>query len=255
MQSTERQLLPYAPPSNVISLVHRFRERSLPGKVDVPLLVDVGISEGNAHRVLHALRFLGLLDDDGHPTNNFEALQIASDEEYRELLAGFVRAAYAEVLAIVDPSRDQLDTITNHFRRYLPTSQRGRQVTLFLGLCREAGIPLLDAPRERRTRRPIVGTVPRRGEKRAGDQVPSTPRAKTVSAAIAPIGDLRTQYVQSLLEAVRHIGARGEVPPTDLLDRIEKLLSGERQIQHVVPVSQGGPSDAENVSELDANEP
>ena len=37
----------------------------------------------------------------------------------------------------------------NAFEKYLPRSQHGRQVTLFLGLCREAGIPALDLPRRR----------------------------------------------------------------------------------------------------------
>ena len=229
MQPNERRLLPYAPPSNVISLIHRFRERSLPPKVDAPLLVDVGISEGNAHRVLHALRFLSLTDEEGRPSPNFEALQIASDDEYHELLAGFLRAAYADVLAIVDPSRDQLDTIINHFRRYLPTSQRNRQVTLFLGLCREAGIPVLDAPRERSTRKPIGGALARRGNKATGDKVPTTPAANKVGVAPVPAGDLRTQYVQSLVETVRHMGARGEIPSDELLNRIERLL-GEKSI-------------------------
>jgi hypothetical protein len=186
------------------------------------MLADIGIAEGNVHRTLHALRFLELLDEEGHPTHNFEAIQVASPEEYQNLLEGLVRHAYSEVWASgVDPSHDQLDVINNHFRRYAPTSQRYRQVTLFLALCREAGIEVLDAPRDRSTRKPVA---PSATKKVKSEKVPHVARDNIVVPAVSPPADLRTQYLQVLVDTVRHIGERGEVPPRDLLERIETLL-------------------------------
>ena len=131
-----------------------------------------------------------------------------------------MRKSYSEVFALVDPSKDQLEVINNHFRRYMPTSQRYRQVTLFLALCRAAGIQVLDAPRDRSTRKPVAGSKPKAPKAVAARVIRDNSDVPTSYES----GNLRTQYLQALIETVRHMGSRGEVPPQDLLVRIEKLL-------------------------------
>lgn len=141
---------PYAPPGNVIAVLHRLRSRNLPERIDAEFLRDAGISEGTIHRVAFALRFLGLVEDD-KATKALRDIVTSTDEEYREILGELIRDAYNEVFEIVDPAQDSSDRITNFFRRYTPASQRERMVNLFLGLCREAGMQTLDAPRKRAT--------------------------------------------------------------------------------------------------------
>lgn len=141
---------PYAPPSNVLAVLHRLRSRNLPERIDAEFLRDASVSEGTIHRVAFALRFLGLVEND-MPTKASRDIVTSTDEEYREILGGLIRNAYAEVFQIVDPAQDSAERITNFFRRYTPASQRERMVNLFLGLCREAGIETLDAPRKRST--------------------------------------------------------------------------------------------------------
>lgn len=147
---------PYTPPSNLIAVLHRLRSRNLPERVrvDAEYLRDASVSEGTVGRTLFGLRFLGLTDDVGEPTQALRSMHTSTDEEYRTILAGVMREAYSEVFAVIDPGEDTQDHILNFFRRYTPASQRSRMVVFFLGMCREAGIPTLDVPRQRSMREP-----------------------------------------------------------------------------------------------------
>jgi len=140
---------PYAPASNVVSVLHRLQSRNLPDRIDVEYLRDAGIPEGTLTRTLFAMRFLGLLTEAGEPSSSLRAIHTATEEEYRTILAGLIRQAYSEVFNVVDPSEDTQERILNVFRRYSPASQRVRMVIFFLGMCQEAGISTLDTPRQR----------------------------------------------------------------------------------------------------------
>ena len=140
---------PYAPPSNLISILQRLRSRNLPDRIDADYLRDSGIPEGTVNRTLSAARFVGLITEGGIPMQPLRAIHTSTDEEYRSIVAGLVREAYTDVFAVLDPAEDGQDRIANFFRRYTPASQRARMVMFFLGLCREAGIATLDTPRQR----------------------------------------------------------------------------------------------------------
>lgn len=174
---------PYAPPSNVISVLHRLRSRNLPERIDPDYLRDAGIPEGTVARTLSGLRFLGLIDEKGNPNQALGSIHTSTDEEYRDILSGLIREAYSEVFAVIDPAEDNQERILNVFRRYTPASQRQRMVVFFLGMCREAGIPTLDVPRQR----PMGGAGPavRPATVRAGragaDRSPARPKGGTPS--------------------------------------------------------------------------
>ncbi len=169
---------PYAPPSNVVALLHRLRSRNLPEQVDAEYLRDAGISEGTVNRALFAIRFLGLVDEAGAPTQALRAINSATDEEYQATLAGLVRNAYADVFNVINPAEDPQERILNVFRRFTPASQRSRMVIFYLGMCRGAGIPTLDTPRQRGMAEPRAAarrsTRPR--EQRADGSARQTPR-------------------------------------------------------------------------------
>lgn len=140
---------PYAAAANVISVIHRGRTRNLPDRIDTDFLRLVGMPEVVYGRVAAALNFLELTEEDGTPTDTLQAIVSAPDDQYRELLAAAVRTAYESDFKRVDPSQDTQAQIIDAFRPYQPRSQTKRMVTLFLALCREAGIPVKEMPRER----------------------------------------------------------------------------------------------------------
>jgi len=150
----EPRSLPYAPPSSVIDVLSRFRTRNLPDVVDIERLMAMSVSRAVSTRVLSTLRFLGLVGESGEPTSTLRGLVRSTDEDYRETLSGVLRNAYAGIFEVVDPSQDRQEVVLNAFRRFEPASQHYRMSVLFLGLCREAGIPVLDEPRQRRTQSP-----------------------------------------------------------------------------------------------------
>jgi hypothetical protein len=146
---TEDERRPYAPAANVLAVIERVRRLNLPQSVDTDFLRLADVPEGSLGRVAFALRFLGLTDANARPTDQLRAIARATEDEYRELLAGVVQAAYAVDFARVNPAEETQTKIVSAFQRYEPRSQTTRMVMLFLGLAKAAGIPVMEAPRDR----------------------------------------------------------------------------------------------------------
>lgn len=152
---------PYAAAANVVGVLQRARTRNLPDRIDNDFLRLAGVPEVVFGRVANALLFLGFTDEDQRPTETLTALSAAPDEKYRELLAGALRVAYRPDFERIDPTQDTQTQIIDAFRPYQPRSQTQRMVMLFLALCREAGIAVKDAPRER-SGRSLTGKAPKK---------------------------------------------------------------------------------------------
>lgn len=178
MTELAQDFAPYAPIANVLEVIRRRRDRGLPDQLTTEVLEQVGIASGNVSRTLQALRFLGLMAEDGRKTDLMERIGKASTAEYPGILADLVRNAYQPVFTIVDPSKDDEAKVQDAFRHYRPEAQRGRMVTLFLGLCQEAGI-IQRAPRQQRQRR-----TREHAQRRSRVQV--TPPDGTASTATTP---------------------------------------------------------------------
>jgi hypothetical protein len=150
---------PYGPPQGVLTVINGFRDRGLATPFTGDVLLRAGISESLVPRVIKSLEALDLIGDDGMPTAEMEGLRRATTAEFQGRLADVVRAAYAEVFQFTDPATDDATRIADAFRSYNPPGQRGRMVTLFMGLCEAAGIipasggkaPAQPAPRQRST--------------------------------------------------------------------------------------------------------
>ena len=196
----QERFRPYASRSNVIGVLNRVRSRNVPELVNNDLLRIAGMPEAVFGRVTQALRFLNLIHEDGRPTDILDAISGAPDAQYRELLANAIRQAYREDFERIDPGEDTQGQIIDAFRPYQPRSQTARMVMLFLGLCREAGIPVKDAPRERRMNQPAARRsriTPRRTHEVAPltdqtQQVTSTPDSPALLFGITEqdIGEL-----------------------------------------------------------------
>jgi hypothetical protein len=157
MIAETKQAAPYAPVNNVLTVIRRLGERGLPDPLTLQELERIGIPAGNAPRTLAALRFLGLVDDDGGRTQALDRLGRASTQEYPEVLAEIVRAAYQSIFTVVVPGQDNEIALYDAFRYYHPEAQRNRMVTLFLGLCQEAGIVPGGPPQRKAKLRRVTG--------------------------------------------------------------------------------------------------
>jgi hypothetical protein len=70
----------------------------------------------------------------------FEGIRLAPTAEYQQRLSEWLNAAYADALSYVDPATDDEVAMRDAFRKYIPTGQQGRMVTLFTGLFTAAGV-------------------------------------------------------------------------------------------------------------------
>lgn len=181
--------VPYAPPSTVIEIVERFRTRGLSEPFTVDVLMRAGVTESLAPRTLQALRLLDLVDDAGYSTPHLQALAKATAEEYKARFAEVIRDVYAEVFAFTDPSMDSVERVEDAFRSYNPRGQRGRAVTLFLGLCAHAGI-IEESPAARpnpATRQPKAPLTRPDKKKSASGRTPQKFVAGSIDPALAGI--------------------------------------------------------------------
>ena len=148
-RTPEALVRPYAPPANVVAILQRVRRMNMPPRISREFLRGAGLGEAIIPRVAATLRFLGLINETDEPTDILRSLASSSEEEYKQLLEQTLRTAYAEDFVNIDPATDPQSKIVDTFQRYFPKSQHSRQVMLFLGLCRESGMQVMDAPKER----------------------------------------------------------------------------------------------------------
>lgn len=140
MAVTQDKPAPYAPPTGIVEIIKRFRSRGLPIPLNAEALGRVGVPDSLIPRTLQALQTLDLINEDGSVTPTFEAIRLVPEAEYKKRLEDWLKATYADVFAIVDPATDDETRVRDAFRGYQPIGQQGRMVTLFLGLCTEAGL-------------------------------------------------------------------------------------------------------------------
>ena len=189
--TTEQSLLrPYAPPANVIAVLQRVRRMNMPAKIEREFLIGAGLTGNIISRVSQALKFLGLIDNEDVPTDAFRALANCTEDEYKQLFEQTIRTAYASDFVAIDPTVDPQQRIIDAFQRYTPKSQHSRQVLLFLGLCREAGMEVFDSPRGRQMQQ--NGNMKRIQKRTQGNRStdPRTAPRQTVEVATPQSGGL-----------------------------------------------------------------
>src|SRR5712692_2796663 len=135
MPVTASKPAPYASPSTVLDVIGRRRNHGLPTPINKEVMRRASVAEGLISRTLQALQTLDLIDEKGMPTQTFEALRLASEAEYKKRLEDWLKSAYADVFAFVDPMKDDETRIRDAFRNYHPIAQQPRMVALFQGLC------------------------------------------------------------------------------------------------------------------------
>ncbi|RTL74115.1 MAG: hypothetical protein EKK36_11455 [Bradyrhizobiaceae bacterium] len=182
MPVTAEKPAPYAPPTAVLDLIDRYRNRGMQTPMTGEVLGRAGVSESLIPRTFQALQTLDLIDETGKPTPTFEAIRLAPEGEYKKRLEEWLKGAYADVFGFVDPSVDDDTRIRDAFRTYQPVGQQGRMVTLFQGLCAAAGLAPDKAlqPRPATSNRPAASAV-----KRPIKILPKPPAKPTPSASSA----------------------------------------------------------------------
>jgi len=133
------RLAPYVPVTTLRSFLERIRWVTTPKKVDKKLLDDYGIPEPNKSALLSALKFLGLIEDNGIPTPLFRKLQ-SSGDEFRSNLEEAVRKSYADLFVRFDVLKGDRERICNYFATNYSPATAKKATILFIDLCKEVGV-------------------------------------------------------------------------------------------------------------------
>lgn len=149
MNGEDSRFAPYGSPENIERIFDKFRRNGLPSRVTADYLLSLGIGEGMIPRNLATLSFLGLVDTDSAPTQRLKDMVTASDDEWRALFQATLRESYPMIFRAVNPEHDERIKVFNAFRPMTPQSQWNRMTTLFLGLCRLAGMDVKEPPNQR----------------------------------------------------------------------------------------------------------
>lgn len=227
---------PYVAAKALNSFFERIKFVSTPEKIDSGLLLDYGIPKGNVFALISAIKFLGLVDEEGIPTPAFKSLQVTG-EEFITALKKIIYDAYSDLFSKLDISKDSRDHIRNYFARNYSNAKAGDSANIFLSLCRMAQIPISEELQPRH------GTVAVKAPPRTRPAVRGTSsviiQSELPQGALQDIisdDDLRKLYVKRLIEQIASpdttgkdaeaIKAEAELRKAEL-NRIERLLKIE----------------------------
>jgi hypothetical protein len=151
---------PYGPTRGTLQSLQLLR-RTTPPRIDSDFLRVNKIAPGNEYKVVGALKFLGLIDDEGRPSDSSRLLK-TKGATYTLALQDIVRNAYSGVFRGLKPNELTRDAIYNYFVTGggLGAEMATKATRFLIRLCRLAEIEIAPdtaqpAPRgRRRTRSP-----------------------------------------------------------------------------------------------------
>jgi hypothetical protein len=172
---------PYASIGNMLVVLAKIRKGWIPNQVDNGEMARIGITASTTSRVLAALQYFELVNEDGKPTDTWKAIATSTTNDYPKVLEGILRNAYPSIFELHPNPADATDIeIANAFIKSEPLNQRDRMVSLFRGLCQEAGLIAGDPlTRERKPAQKQINqkTPPKNGERPEAE----TPKFKVSS--------------------------------------------------------------------------
>jgi hypothetical protein len=105
-----------------------------PDVVNVSVLKRLGIAPSKESETIHALQFIGIIANDGTPTEEFDNLQ----SDYTGTMKRLVPEAYREVFKLLPADMITQDSLVLFFGMATDTSEY--QAKLFQWFCEQAGI-------------------------------------------------------------------------------------------------------------------
>jgi len=117
----------------------KLKKAGKPDKINKQYLASLGYTSSNHRAMPGVLRFIGLIDKDGNPTDKYQALR--DNQRGPAMLAGFVRDAYSELFKVYpDAQRRDDEALTTFFRAHTDLGDRALSaiVGTFQVLCQFA---------------------------------------------------------------------------------------------------------------------
>jgi len=134
--------LPYGPTRGMLQALQLMR-KTTPPKIDGSYLRSNQIAPGNEYKVVGALRFLEIIDDDGRPTEKSRLLK-TKGPAFTAALQNIIRNAYRNLFGHLNGGAHSQEDIYNYFvaEEGLGTEMATKTTRFFIQLCQLAEIDL-----------------------------------------------------------------------------------------------------------------
>jgi Family of unknown function (DUF5343) len=188
---------PYTSYRTFKTFIEDLREHGVPSRIDRSVLTRFSGIVGT--QLMHALRFLGLIEDDGRPTERLKGLVKAhGTSHWPETLLETLRDEYAPMFAI-DLATATPSHFNEAFRRAFPAADAVVQkcVTFFLYAVNDAGVNI--SGRVLKGRKPRSLTPRRKGAKPAFAHLPIKELEATPSLPQAPLRPIDSRKPSEML--------------------------------------------------------
>ena len=127
---------PFPAGKSMSQVMERIRRPNWDMPVTIAMIEKLGIASGNRAKPVTALRFLGVIDNKGEPTQKMQELQ----SNYAATMRTITYEKYSELLAIYSPEEITRTKLETYFGG--PAQVNERRARFFAWLCKEAGIDL-----------------------------------------------------------------------------------------------------------------
>lgn len=152
----EQSKYPYTTvPGKLRDVLQKIPKIGRPDKVTVAWLKSAGWTSSNDSSIIPVLKFVGLVGQDGRPTDLWHAVR-SSDTGSRARVGEGIKAAYADLFALYpDAHRKDTESLRNFFRTHTSGGEQvqSKLVQTFQTLAEfgdfEASVPADDADRHR----------------------------------------------------------------------------------------------------------
>ncbi|MDY6910861.1 MAG: DUF5343 domain-containing protein [Chloroflexota bacterium] len=148
--TTEQDLTPpYGPTKGMMQALQLMRKNT-PSKIDSNYLRMNRIAPGNEYKVMGALRFLGIIDDEGMLTEKSRQLK-TKGVAFTSAMQGIVRDAYKNVFRYFNGGKCSQEDVYNYFvtEAGLGVEMAIKTTRFFIQLCQAAEIDFGDNGRQK----------------------------------------------------------------------------------------------------------
>jgi hypothetical protein len=215
----------------LLSQIERMEKEGIPSQIDTHFLV--GMAGGTQNHFRHALRSLGLIDDDNRPTESLYEM-VENPDQRPELFRKVLLSRFPKFAQLPEnASRSDFFAVLDGYG-VKGEDQRRKVLSFYVYAADYAGVPVSPhirptkshpGPRKTGTKRKRTGASTRTGANTNGDTSSNTgdrPRDSTPGDALS-VEEMRGMYFKLLLKkAESDDGDDG-----DLLNRIERLVGME----------------------------
>ena len=107
-----------------------------PSPINIDLFKRLNLARGKEGLAIHTFKFLGIINEEGMPTDEFANLK----KDYQTTLKRLVQASYSELFSLIPPKLVNQARLVKFFGEPVETAEY--QAKLFVWLCKQAGIDL-----------------------------------------------------------------------------------------------------------------